>query len=399
MNRYFSLYNRFLSGDFIQNIFVFLGIFCFGFTLRPFITCVYPFVDYLSNQYDFCAVKISFLTSIPVFCMGLFVILGRYLEKYLNKECIMSLATLLIACAFLLRSTYVNEKFFFLATLFGSIGIGVGGSLIGGFLKEHFSSLSMNAMGFYSFGIGLGAITGSEISLSAWSRNQLTLSVVTAVCGIVFFAVFYRRQPTAECLKKSHGFDLFCFNRKTQLLIFIFCLQSIINYTLLLWIQPYYMSLNITKSNYYRIIPFLLCTQLLSSFLVPNLLLKFKNKLLVLFWLAMLLSLSIVLLYFFPIAIFWFVLASIGFSTGAIFPMSLSLPIILSDNSEQAGRFFSTMLFGGYLLSAFGQLFLGKLIDLSGSYFSICLALLGASIILTSFIFILNQINKRNDNV
>lgn len=81
----------------------------------------------------------------------------------------------------------------------------------------------------------------------------------------------------------------------------------------------------------------------------------------------------------------------IGFSTGAIFPLSLSLPVIFSQDARQASSWFTTMLFWGYLISAMGPILFGLMLSLSSSYDLALSVLSGLALTLLLAIYILNH--------
>jgi len=378
----------------VSRVFIFISLFCAGFTLRPFIACIYSFSTFFSVSYNMSAMQIAALTSIPLFCMGIFAILGRYLEKYFNRERIIFSSIALIACGFLLRSMSDSIDVIFLATIIGGIGIGIGGALVGGLVKDCLPEHVVNGMGVYSLGIGLGAVTGSQVALSSWSINQSILCLIVIGCALVFGAVLCFGRKIEPNLSGSNSIKI-TLNMALSLIIIIFGLQSLINYTLLLWITSYYQNLEYFHiENINKIAAILLIMQLISSYLISQVLNQVKNKLIPLGILAGVLNLSIILLFFFPISMFWVILIGLGVSTGAIFPLSMSLPIIFSNNTNQAGSWFATMLFGGYLVSAVGPLLFGLVLTLSSSYYLAISVLFTLSLALIIAIYTLNNFLK-----
>lgn len=378
----------------ISRVFIFISLFCVGFTLRPFITCIYSFNTFFSVNYNMNAIQIAALTSIPIFCMGIFAIVGRYLEKYFNREWVVFSSIALIASGFLLRSFSDFTDVIFLATVIGGIGIGIGGALVGGLVKAHLPEHIFTGMGVYSLGIGLGAVTGNQVTLFSWHINQSILCLITISCALVFSTVLCLGKTIKPSLPGSNSTKI-TLNTALSLIIIIFGLQSLINYTVLLWIKSYYQNLEDFRiANLNQIAAILLIIQLISSYLIPQVLNQVKNKLIPLGILAGMLNISIILLCFFPISMFWVILIGLGISTGSIFPLSMSLPIIFSNNTNQASAWYTTMLFGGYLISAIGPLLFGLVLTLSSSYYLAISVLFTLSLALIIAIYTLNNLLK-----
>jgi CP family cyanate transporter-like MFS transporter len=91
---------------------------------------------------------------------------------------------------------------------------------------------------------------------------------------------------------------------------------------------------------------------------------------------------------FAPMAAPWVWMICVGVSTGAMFPLSLMLPVDYEDRPDALRRLSAMSLTGGYVLAAAGPVLFGWLREGTGSYASSYLILAGAAVAtsLTCFI-------------
>jgi CP family cyanate transporter-like MFS transporter len=78
-----------------------------------------------------------------------------------------------------------------------------------------------------------------------------------------------------------------------------------------------------------------------------------------------------------------------------VFPLSLTLPLDVSDDPTTVGAVAALMLFGGYILSSLGPLVLGIARDLSGDFAASLLLLLAVNVFLVASVAFLSPARLR----
>ena len=143
-----------------------VGIFFVALNMRPAVTGIGPLFNVLMDSLHVSNTQMSLLTSIPVFCMGLFAPLAVPLQKRLSTKGAIGLLVVIIAIANGLR--FVEESYFLLVvtSFVAGFGIAIIGPILNAYIKEKFPSRFATVVGIYSFGIGTGATLSAGLSVS-----------------------------------------------------------------------------------------------------------------------------------------------------------------------------------------------------------------------------------------
>ncbi|WP_242069410.1 CynX/NimT family MFS transporter [Paenibacillus dendritiformis] len=140
-----------------------LVIFFISINLRPAITSVGPLLDVIQTELGMNGMMASLMTTLPVFCMGLFALLAIRLCNRLGNELSLMIAMLLIFLATLARMFASSSILLLVTALFSGIGIGIAGPLMSGFIKKHFPD-KLGVTGVYSVSMVIGAaLTGKTL--------------------------------------------------------------------------------------------------------------------------------------------------------------------------------------------------------------------------------------------
>jgi len=177
--------------------------------LRPSITSIGPLLDIIQTDLGMSGLAASLLTTLPVFCMGLFAILAIRLHNFLGIERSLLLAMLLILIATFLR-LFVSSSVFLLTTaLFSGIGIGIAGPLISGFIKKYFPQ-NPGLTGLYSVSMVIGAAIASSFSVqlfqrtnNSWQQSLSFWSILAVPAALLLLPLLKKRDTKKGSLSIS----------------------------------------------------------------------------------------------------------------------------------------------------------------------------------------------------
>ena len=153
-------------------VFAVVSIFFVALNMRPAVTAMGPLFNVLMDSLHVSNTQMSLLTSIPVFCMGLFAPVAVPLQKRLGTKFAIALLLTLIALANglrLLKESYV----LLVGTSFAAgFAIAIIGPMLNAFIKEKFPNRFTTIVGVYSFGIGTGATLSAALTVSFYNGFQ-----------------------------------------------------------------------------------------------------------------------------------------------------------------------------------------------------------------------------------
>lgn len=219
-----------------------------AFNLRWGITSVSPVVDYLKLQLSLSNFQVSLLTSIPVFCMGIFAFfVGLLQTKYGRKRSIFYLLLLMFIAAATRLGSHSFVSLCLSAFIIG-LTIAIIGPMLSGFIKEQFPHHQGSMVGVYSLSMGVGATvaSGAALSLShrySWQVGLGIWSVIALISALVWQlgAADDKKAPkltsqTSSPLKVSELLQ----TKQMWALILYFGFQSGIYYSAVAWTTSFF---------------------------------------------------------------------------------------------------------------------------------------------------------------
>jgi len=261
--------------------------------------------------------------------------------------------------------------------LAGGMGISLAGPLLSSFIKKYFPA-QPGIVSIYSVSKTIGAALASGFTIPIYSQSQHNLPLALscwAVLGfialIVWLALVRKKQHSD---RETLRLRLPLGNKKAIQFTLFFGFMASMFYSMTAWISPIALSFGYSPQYSAELLTIFTLIQIPVALLVPGIVnrsgkLKF---LLVLCSLSELIGLGLLLLPFplLPAVLF------LGIGAGGLFPLALMLPITETRTAEEAGTWSAMSQMGGYIMGAFGPLFIGWIYDLSGNFNASIIAML-----------------------
>ncbi|MED1103229.1 CynX/NimT family MFS transporter [Bacillus paramycoides] len=363
-----------------------LALFFVSINLRVGITSVSPLLETIRQDLNISNFSVSFLTAIPVFCMGTFALLtGKVIKKYGAEKAIMA-CLILIGFATCMRAFTSSLFTLFTSSLFIGIGIALAGPLLSGFIKEKFPTKIGLMIGIYSVGMGTGASLSAGLTIplqhvlkGSWNMALAFWGVLTIVAIIFWYPVMKRKKNTHVQNRKNNSLPLR--NKKAWLFTIFFGLQSGIFYSITTWLAPANQSMGVSNQQAGTLITVFTVIQMICSFLIPMLADIYKNRAL---WLLgsicfVLIGLSLMI---YPLTTPWITSILLGIGLGGVFPLALMLPLYETKTSEDASAWTAMMQSGGYIIGGFIPVLAGIARDYFNGYTQVFIIMALLSLIL-----------------
>lgn len=376
-----------------------LALFFVSINLRIGITSISPLLETIRQDLNISNFSVSFLTAIPVFCMGTFALLtGKVIKKYGAEKAIMA-CLILIGFATCMRAFTSSISTLFASSLFIGIGIALAGPLLSGFIKEKFPTKIGLMIGIYSVGMGTGASLSAGLTIPLqhvlkddWNMALAFWGVLTIIAIIFWYPVMKRKKNTSTQDKKNNSLPLR--NKKAWLFTIFFGLQSGIFYSITTWLAPANQNMGVSSEQAGTLITVFTVIQMICSFLIPTLADIYKNRAL---WLLgsicfVLVGLSLMI---YPLTPPWIPSILLGIGLGGVFPLALMLPLYETKTSEDASAWTAMMQSGGYIMGGFIPVLAGIARDYFNSYTQVFIIIALLSFILFLLTLVMNK-RKRN---
>ncbi|QWH42600.1 MFS transporter [Bacillus mycoides] len=372
-----------------------LALFFVSINLRIGITSVSPLLETIRQDLNISNFSVSFLTAIPVFCMGTFALLtGKVIKKYGAEKAIMA-CLILIGFATCMRAFTSSISTLFASSLFIGIGIALAGPLLSGFIKEKFPTKIGLMIGIYSVGMGTGASLSSGLTIPLqhvlkddWNMALAFWGVLTIIAIIFWYPVMKRKKNTSTQDKKNNSLPLR--NKKAWLFTIFFGLQSGIFYSITTWLAPANQNMGVSSEQAGTLITVFTVIQMICSFLIPTLADIYKNRAL---WLLgsicfVLVGLSLMI---YPLTTPWIPSILLGIGLGGVFPLALMLPLYETKTSEDASAWTAMMQSGGYIMGGFIPVLAGIARDYFDGYTQVFIIMALLSLILFILTLVMNK--------
>ncbi len=346
-----------------------IGLLLASVTLRPQVVGLGPLLPDIQASLGLSYAAAGLLITIPVICLGAFAPIAPVLAGRIGAVRAVSVAVALIGFAGLLRVVVPTTFGVLLFTFVIGAGMGLGNALMVVAVKERFADRPLLLTSVYTAGIQIGSAVAAvvavpiAVAMDSWQFALLTFSLAT-VLALVAWILLTRGASHARPPGVFPRFPLR--SRTVWVFVAMFTLMGVIYYGITAWVPSAYVELGYSKEATGWLAAIFNIGTVPSTILVGVIGERVSRRrgLVVA---SSLMVVATVLLATVPSgAVAWILLA--GLANGAMFTLTMSLPLDVADRPVDVGAVAGMMLFIGYLATATAPSLLGALRDVTGNF-------------------------------
>jgi len=333
-----------------------VAILLVAINLRPAMAALGPLLDLIEQATGLDATGAGLLTTLPVFLMGIFALLGRFLRKALGEVNGVTLGVTLIMLACISRAYWGSSIGLLASAAVVGLGIALVQALLPGFIKGQFGATTGRVMGFYATAI-MGGAAVAAASAARFNESlgwQYTLAVwaLPALLALIGWKVATAGNTrTAAIAPQQAPMHFWRYRRAWSLMLFFGIGTGV--YTLILaWLPPFYVELGQSRQLAGDLLAGLTLTEVVSGMIVSAVVGKYHDRrpLLLTALGCTLGGLAMIILS--PVSLALGAMLLLGLGVGALFPLSLILAMDHLDNPESSGDLAAFVQGGGYMIAS-----------------------------------------------
>ena len=387
-----------------NKVIILLGIIFLGMVLRTPITSVGAIIGPLKKLLEINNTVAGLITTIPLIAFAIFSPLVAKISNKIGLEKTIFLATIVASIGLLLRF-YINTSIFFLTTFIIGVGITVGNVLLPGLTKKYFPENLGVMTGFYAVVMNISASIAAGISYPILNTNiggekfstglAVNIWLIISLINIIIYSVIIKNNKVEKIDNKKIGSKGYLKSLKMWSVMLSMGLQSALFYCSVSWFAEIMISKGFTPSEAGLLLSISQFAQFPSTFLVPVLAEKIKNKLIIPIFITMGYIVSLIGMIHihgnFLLMIIYIVLFALA--GGGSFSYVMYLFSAKSKNEEEAADVSGLAQAGGYWLAAIFPPLLGYIRDILNWDVAIYILIATASLL---FITLIHSSSKGN---
>lgn len=355
---------------------IFAAIFFVSINLRPSVTSIGPLVNTIQDELNVSSMMMSLLTSIPVFCMGLFAPFAVPMQMKFGYRTSINVLIVLIGLATAARFYFDSFFALILTSFLTGFAIAIISPIINAYIKERFKEKMAPVVGIYSFAIGGGAslsagFTGPMYeSTNNWS---LALSVwgALAILALIFWSLAVEKNMVVTEAEDVQEEGRNPWKSKLSWIIMLyFGLQTALFFSLTAWLPSMGQERGMTIITAGNVLTIMSIVQLVGNLTISSLIGKYPNLIAWLFGLIGSGTIGSLILFIDTNWAIWVGAMILGAALSGLFPIGLMLPLQEARNNREANEWSSMVLSGGFMLSAILPLVIGFVYDANGTHYA-----------------------------
>ena len=387
-----------------NKVIILLGIILLGMILRTPITSVGAIIGPLKNLLEINNTVAGLITTIPLIAFAIFSPFVAKISNKIGLEKTLYLAAIVTSIGLLLRF-YINTSVFFVTTFIIGVGLTVGNVLLPGLAKKYFPENLGVMTGFYAVVMNVSASVAAGISYPILSSNvggekfstglAVNIWLIVSILNIVIYAIITKNSKSERIEDKKSGGKGYLRSLKMWSVMLSMGLQSALFYCSVSWFAEIMISKGFTPSEAGLLLSISQFAQFPSTFLVPVLAEKIKNKLIIPIFIAMGYVASLIGMIYIQgnFALMTIYIVLFALAGGGSFSYVMYLFSAKSKNEEEAADISGLAQAGGYWLAAIFPPLLGYVRDVLNWDVAIYILIVTASLL---FITLLHSSSKGN---
>lgn len=312
------------------------------------------------------------LTTLPVFCLGLFAPIAPKLGERIGVERTLLLAVLLLALGTLLRGTGPIALIFIGTTLAGAC-IATCNVLLPGIVKRDFPDKAALLTGFYTMALSGGAALAAAFTLpvyraldNSWQQALALWALPPLVVGVLWGILTWRLKHK-RISNKGRVTGLWRDKIAWQLTFFM-GLQSSLAFTVFGWLSPILRERGLDGITAGAVVSVAIGTQLVACLIVPTIAVRSRSQSLLNVVLIGCATTAMLAMLFMPLWSVWYWAILQGIGLGGLIAAAMTEIVLRSPNSRIASHLSGMVQFIGYMIASVVPLLIGIIHDLTGTY-------------------------------
>lgn len=377
------------------------AIFFVSLNLRPSITSIGPLLNTITSDLAITNTQVSLLTSIPVFCMGLFAPLAVPVLRRFGYKWAISLLIIVIGVSTAMRIVFGSYAALILTSFAAGFAIAIISPLVNAYIKERFPHKIEPVIGVYSLAMGAGATLSAGFTgvfFEQFGSWQIALGIwgVLSVPALILWTAAAGKQEQME-LRQTQDIEVRnpWKTKRAWLILLFFGLQTSSFFSLTTWLSPIAQEQGFTLVAAASVLTTMSVVQIVGNMIIPFLINQFPNRIK---WLYGLLIVGIIggaIMLINENWAMWTGAILFGISLSGLFPIGLMLPLDEAKNNEEASSWSSMVLSGGFMMSAIVPLLIGAVYDVTGTHYVSKWIFIALFLLMFLTVFMV-QVNKRH---
>lgn len=350
------------------------AIFFVSLNLRPSITSIGPLLNTISSDLNITNTQVSLLTSIPVFCMGLFAPLTVPVLRKLGYRWAVNLLIIVIGISTALRIMFGSYAALIITSFVAGLAIAIISPMINAFIKERFPQKLEPVIGVYSLAMGAGATLSAGftgIFFEKYGSWQIALGLwgFLSIPALILWTLASGKQEqlAVQQLQSTEVRNPWKTKRAWFILLF-FGLQTSSFFSLTTWLSPVAQEQGFSLVTAASVLTVMSIVQIIGNIIIPILVNIFPDRVKWLYGLLLIGTIGGGIMLIDADWAMWTGAVLFGLSLSGLFPIGLMLPLDEARNNEEASSWSSMVLSGGFMMSAIVPLLIGAAYDMTGTH-------------------------------
>ncbi|WP_413361981.1 CynX/NimT family MFS transporter [Lysinibacillus sp. 3P01SB] len=350
------------------------AIFFVSLNLRPSITSIGPLLNTISSDLNITNTQVSLLTSIPVFCMGLFAPLTVPVLRKLGYRWAVNLLIIVIGISTALRIMFGSYAALIITSFVAGLAIAIISPMINAFIKERFPQKLEPVIGVYSLAMGAGATLSAGftgIFFEKYGSWQIALGLwgLLSIPALILWTIASGKQEqlAVRQLQSTEVRNPWKTKRAWFILLF-FGLQTSSFFSLTTWLSPVAQEQGFSLVTAASVLTVMSIVQIIGNIIIPILVNRLPDRIKWLYGLLLIGTIGGGIMLIDADWAMWTGAVLFGLSLSGLFPIGLMLPLDEAKNNEEASSWSSMVLSGGFMMSAIVPLLIGAAYDMTGTH-------------------------------
>lgn len=343
-----------------------------AFNLRTVFSSLSVLLPDIMRETGLTAAQASYLTTLPVLCMGLFAPAAPALARRIGAERTLLAALLLLSLGSGLRGLGQPAALFVFSAIAGGC-IAIGNVLLPGLIKRDFAGHTALLTGLYTMALSAGAAIAAGFTVpverapgGSWSW-ALAIWAAPVLLTAVIWAPQALRQPAQPRHAGGAMRSLWRDGLAWQVTLFM-GLQSAQAYIVFGWLAPALRARGIDSVTAGLVVSVSVIGQMTACLTVPALAVRQKDQRRVNLLLGALATGAFLALLWAPVPTIWVWAIVLGLGQGGLVAVALTMIVLRSPDAQVAARLSGMAQGVGYTLAAGGPLLGGLLRGWTGGF-------------------------------